>query len=114
MWNADILLVDSHDYLVEFEVNVSTSDLKADFEKKKHRRSSSIKELALFTISTKLLKKQKNYTPQDGVGINNLKTHSRREKSQRNSPSLGRGYIESYPLHYQVVEWIFVKTHQSP
>jgi hypothetical protein len=37
LWHADILMVDKNDYLVEFEVKVSISDLKADFEKKKHK-----------------------------------------------------------------------------
>jgi hypothetical protein len=37
LWHADILMVDSNDWLVEFEVKISISDLKADFEKPKHK-----------------------------------------------------------------------------
>jgi hypothetical protein len=35
-WHADILMVDPSDNLVEFEVKVSLSDLRADFKKRKH------------------------------------------------------------------------------
>jgi hypothetical protein len=36
-WNADILMIDPKDYLVEIEVKVSIADLKADLKKPKHR-----------------------------------------------------------------------------